>query len=73
MGMERPPVATTREWQRTSPLLVSSRKPSSVLLTDRTSVWYCCITPAQSHSVSSTSTISLALSSQNNWPSVFSW
>ena len=73
LGIDRPPVATTSDCACTSPCAVTTLKPSSVLRTRFTPQLVSMRTPACAHSSSSMRTISLEDSSQNSWPSSFSW
>ena len=71
--MDSPPVATTTERDRRTPLDVCTQNPSASRLTLSTAVRNSVRTPASRHSASSIATTLCAEPSQNSWPSVLWW
>ena len=74
LGIDRPPLATTSASAEKLPCDVRSRNsPLSPCMTCSMLQWVRTSTPAAAHSSSSSLTISFDDSSQNSWPSSFSW
>ncbi len=71
VGIDRPPVASTRRGARNAPRELATRKSWSRSTADTTQP-VTMVTPAASHSSISSFTICLAEPSQNSWPSFFS-
>ena len=73
LGIDNPPLATTSELAVIAPSVVRRAKPSSSRCTASTLQPVSMRTPAAAHSSSSMRTICFEDSSQNSWPSSFSW